>query len=238
MRMAGLAVFGLVVAAPGRPIGCNGPDEVTVQWTFPDGPGDHGVDVLGCLDWDVELTEAYSCDTGSSSRATMAPGWSRCAVRGWRQDGALRVEGPVVRIDPRQASQVVDLGLPAGPIAGMGAQIRSLGGAIRVEQVVPGGPAHRAGIGPGDLILEVDGAQTAGMSSPEFVRVATGSPDTLVSYHVRHRDGRTDALRLLRKRIPANWESASRELWPDELDELSEVPAGSWDVPAVVAPTW
>ncbi|MEZ4238681.1 MAG: PDZ domain-containing protein [Myxococcota bacterium] len=203
MRLAALAMIGAVVVAPGRH-GC-GSDPVAVHWAVPDGPGTRGVDLVGCLDWRVASFEAAAEGGG---RADVVPGWTACGVQGWRQDGALRVVGPVVPIDGGAPSQVLDLGLPWGPIGGIGARIYADGRGIRIDQVVPGGPADQAGLAPGDRITEVGGQPTWGLTTTEFVRASTGEPGTDVELAVRPRGGDGEReVTLSRTRIPADWRS-------------------------------
>jgi S1-C subfamily serine protease len=59
--------------------------------------------------------------------------------------------------------------------------------AMRVERVVPGGPAARAGIGDGDLIVAVDGRAING-SYPLWNAVERGEPGETVSLGVRRPD--------------------------------------------------
>jgi hypothetical protein len=62
--------------------------------------------------------------------------------------------------------------------------------AMRVERVLPGGPAARAGIGVGDLIVAVDGHPISG-SYPVWNAVERGEPGEIVSLGVR-RPGETE----------------------------------------------
>ena len=56
-------------------------------------------------------------------------------------------------------------------------------GRIVVKQVVAGGPAHRAGVKPGDIITQIDGKDTAGSDFREMVsrrlRGKAGAPVTI-----------------------------------------------------------
>jgi C-terminal processing protease CtpA/Prc len=130
-------------------------------------------------------------------------------------DGALLVKGDPVPIESDEPEQQVDLGVPAGAVAGVGARIRALGDGVRVEWVIAGGPADRGGLGPGDLVLEVDGTPTAGISTSDFLRLATGPEGSVVTYRVRFVEGHTDEVRMTRQRIPADWASrrGQGELW-------------------------
>ncbi len=180
--------------------GLGGPDEITVTWSIPEGPGERGVLRVGCQDWDAEL---------SATEATLEAGWRRCGLRAWRKDGRLEVVSPVVWVDDGVAAQHVDFELPAGPIGGLGMEIRALGSAVQVLRVLPDTPAEAVGLRAGDRITEVAGESTAYMGGDRFVWHATGIPGTPVDFTVERRTGehpgcgasRTLQLRALRERI-------------------------------------
>ncbi len=75
-----------------------------------------------------------------------------------------------------------------GKIEGIGAQV-----AVRDEQLmiiapIPDSPAAKAGIRAGDIILEVDGQSTAGMSLAEAVLNIRGPKGTTVNLLILHQD--------------------------------------------------
>jgi carboxyl-terminal processing protease len=76
----------------------------------------------------------------------------------------------------------------------------------KLEQVVTpfrGGPAHRAGLKPGDLFLEVDGRSTAGIdleTLATWVRGPEGTPVTVTVRQPKSQDKRT--YRIIRGVIP------------------------------------
>lgn len=55
-----------------------------------------------------------------------------------------------------------------GAIDGIGIEVRPAGETLEVTRVVPGSPALRDGLAPGDRILEVDGASVAGLTALEL----------------------------------------------------------------------
>ncbi len=57
---------------------------------------------------------------------------------------------------------------------------------LKVLAPLPGSPAYAAGILPGDLILEVDGKATEGMTRDQAVEALQGRPGTQVTLKVRH----------------------------------------------------
>lgn len=75
-----------------------------------------------------------------------------------------------------------------GKFGGIGIQvgIDSDTGRLRVIAPMVGTPAYRGGILAGDLILEIDGHSTEGMSSDKAVEALTGRPGTDVELNVLH----------------------------------------------------
>lgn len=57
---------------------------------------------------------------------------------------------------------------------------------LKVLAPLPGSPAYAAGVLPGDLIIEVDGKVTEGMTRDQAVEALQGRPGTQVTLKVRH----------------------------------------------------
>ena len=62
-----------------------------------------------------------------------------------------------------------------GNFVGLGVELKADNGALLIVRVIPGSPAERAGIGPGDRITAVDGQPTAELSTDEAAALLTGS---------------------------------------------------------------
>lgn len=75
-------------------------------------------------------------------------------------------------------------------------------GNIFVQAVLPGGPADRAGVKTGDVVLSVDGKSAAGMSPAEAAALIVGPAGTAVTLRVRHVMGVEATLTI--KRAPIN----------------------------------
>jgi carboxyl-terminal processing protease len=95
----------------------------------------------------------------------------------------------------------------------------------KLEQVTTpfrGGPAHRAGLKPGDLFLEVDGRSTAGVdleTLASWVRGPEGTPVTVTVRQPKSKDKRT--YRIIRGVIPIETVHGYRlapEGWHYEVD--------------------
>ncbi|HKT58663.1 MAG TPA: S41 family peptidase [Gemmatimonadales bacterium] len=89
-----------------------------------------------------------------------------------------------------------------GDYAGIGVQVDARNGWITVVAPMPGTPGDRAGIRPGDLLVEVDGVSAAGWTMERAVQALRGPVGTTIELAIR-REG-VDAVqrfRLTRERI-------------------------------------
>ncbi len=104
-------------------------------------------------------------------------------------------------MDPQAYRQFreTDLG---GIFTGVGIYIELEAGHPVVVQPIPGSPAHRAGLRPGDQILAVDGQSTERMSLEEVVARIRGPAGTTVRLRLRRGD-RVFDVSLVRARIRA-----------------------------------
>jgi carboxyl-terminal processing protease len=69
---------------------------------------------------------------------------------------------------------------------GVSVEIDERSGQLKILAPLPGSPAYAAGILPGDLIVEVDGKPTEGMTRDKAVEALQGRPGTSVTLKVRH----------------------------------------------------
>ena len=199
------AAFAVIVAASDwagdSGMSCGDPsaarDSVAVSWSIPGGPGSRGIELVGCGDWTSDL------DAGS---ATLGVGWQPCSVRAWRKDGALRVLSQPVRVDGDETSLHISFDdLPRGPIGGVGAEVRAAGAGVRLERILSGTPAERAGMRAGEVVVAVDGRSTQDMSTVRFVRVVTGELHTPVTLRIEDRHGESwRDVTLVRESIPGD----------------------------------
>src|SRR4051794_25175393 len=88
-----------------------------------------------------------------------------------------------------------------GRYGGIGIQVEVDPETERLKVIAPmvGTPAYAAGVLPGDLILEIDGQSTDGMSPDRAVEVLTGRVGTPVKIQVKHEaDNKPETLSMTR----------------------------------------
>lgn len=73
----------------------------------------------------------------------------------------------------------------SGSFSGLGMQVEPADGAVRVVSPIPGGPAERAGVQAGDLIVRIDDQPLAGVALADAVARMRGEPGTAISITVR-----------------------------------------------------
>ena len=89
----------------------------------------------------------------------------------------------------------------SGHLSGIGVVIDARSGTPLVLSVIDGGPAAKAGMKAGDLILSVDGTLTNHQTVAQIVDEVRGPAGTTVDLHVRHRDGSEEDLSMVRADI-------------------------------------
>lgn len=85
---------------------------------------------------------------------------------------------------------------------GIGATVSDRSGAITIVAPFRDSPAEKAGIRPGDIILEVDGVSTEGWTQTQAVQVIRGPSGTQVTLKVKHTDGTIETVTITRGNIP------------------------------------
>ena len=68
----------------------------------------------------------------------------------------------------------------SGKISGIGVRIRSNDRGLQIRDVVPATPARKAGLIPGDVIIEIDGNPLQGLSAAQKDRLIKGKPGSTV----------------------------------------------------------
>ena len=118
------------------------------------------------------------------------------------------IEGMVSALDDPYTSYVgakaYQLNLPGleGEFGGIGARINGDDGQITIVAVLPNTPAAGAGLNAGDVILEVDGKTTSGMSVAEAVLNIRGKKGTTVKLLIQHQGAAGfEEIEIVRARI-------------------------------------
>ncbi len=94
-------------------------------------------------------------------------------------NGALQTLDPhTLLFPPKPASRFTDE--LEGEFFGIGAYLSQEDGVVKIDRVMPGRPAEKAGIRNGDKIVRVDGEKTAGLSLSESVTRIKGPRGTKV----------------------------------------------------------
>src|SRR6266480_211195 len=96
-----------------------------------------------------------------------------------------------------------------GNYAGLGVEVDLRDGWLIVVTPLPGGPAERAGLQPGDRITEIAGKPTKGWTNEEASKMLRGKPGTLVSLKVE-RPGTTAPLEFRLERTTIHQSAVRR----------------------------
>jgi carboxyl-terminal processing protease len=84
---------------------------------------------------------------------------------------------------------------------GVGMQVSTEGGELKVISPILNTPAYRAGIAAGDVIETIDGASAKGMSIDDAVKRMKGKLGTAVDVAIRHIGGGTETFKLKRETV-------------------------------------
>ncbi len=108
-----------------------------------------------------------------------------------------------------------------GSYVGIGAEIEVVDDRLRIISPLEGSPSLDAGVRAGDVVLDIDGTDTLGLSSQECIDLLIGIEGTPVTMKVRHVDGTEESLEVVRRRIETRSVKGFRragEGWDHMLD--------------------
>jgi carboxyl-terminal processing protease len=88
-----------------------------------------------------------------------------------------------------------------GALVGIGVQLKEADGRFLVEAPLPGSPAQKAGLRPGDEILEVDGRPIRGLKTGDVVARVVGPEGTVVKLAIARPDGKEETVEITRRPI-------------------------------------
>jgi carboxyl-terminal processing protease len=139
---------------------------------------------------------------------------SEGAIRGM----LLALEDPYASFLSRQQFELESQDFK-GYFEGIGAQVAMDEGRLTIIAPLPNTPAERAGIRPGDVILEIDGNSTDGITLLEAVTKIRGEKDTTVVLLVLHLN-ETEPVTIGIRRGVIPLESVEFEMLPDGIGYL------------------
>jgi carboxyl-terminal processing protease len=137
------------------------------------------------------------------------------------------IAGMIESLNDRETSYVSPADLKAGALQlsatyqGIGATVSDRSGAIVIVAPFRDSPAEQAGIRSGDVILEVDGEPTDGWTDSLAVERIRGLRGTPVTLKVRHSDGTTEEITIVRGDIDIQsvFDEPNLEVIPGESDK-------------------
>ena len=104
-------------------------------------------------------------------------------------------------LSPREAQLLEERS--KGEYSGIGASLQKKDGGLLITGVFDGSPAKQAGLGPGDLIVAVDGEETNGEAIEASIARIKGKAGTEVTLSVREKGAEDESdITLIRKTIP------------------------------------
>jgi carboxyl-terminal processing protease len=129
--------------------------------------------------WEAwRLVKGRYVDQASASNVTMMRG----AIAGML--ASLGDTGHTTYLTPQEVQRMKES--LAGNFEGIGATITMHGKQPTIMQTIPGSPARKSGLKPGDILLEVGGKPTAGLSLEQLVSRVRGPAGTVVDLRVLH----------------------------------------------------
>jgi hypothetical protein len=111
-----------------------------------------------------------------------------------------------------------------GSFGGIGARLAADQGGQRIVATIPGSPAEKAGLAPGDKIAAIDGNSTRDILLSEACEIIQGDVGTAVTLTVvRRSTGEKETVRLTRSSIDGAAVSKSKqELWNDAFAKICD----------------
>ncbi|MCO4772896.1 MAG: PDZ domain-containing protein [Deltaproteobacteria bacterium] len=140
--------------------------------------------------------------TDQDGKATGRFRAAQFVVTAIRADGMLSSTSDPVTVDATEGGTWnLELVIASEPKAGLGVGIKPHPEGVEVLTVHGGTPAADAGLAKGDVIVAVEGEETAGMPLPDFIAKMTGPVGTKVLFDVVHEDGSEERLQVERALI-------------------------------------
>lgn len=88
-----------------------------------------------------------------------------------------------------------------GRYVGIGAEVNMVDNYLTIVTAMDDSPALEAGVQAGDIVLEIEGTSTMGLTIDQCIEKLMGEPGTPVRIRVRHLDGAEQELSIIRRQI-------------------------------------
>ena len=144
---------------------------------------------------------------------------------------AAAVGDPYTAFLPPQENKEVKDNLN-GRYEGVGAELGIRNNQLTVVSPLDGSPAQKAGVRPGDIILEVDGAETSSMSLSEAVQKIRGPAGTAVRLTLKRGEGEPFEVKITRQQITIksiSWEKKEEGVVYIRIARFGEQTNRDWD---------
>ena len=134
------------------------------------------------------------------------------------------IHGMVSRLDPHSAYLDAEeyealQDATSGEFGGLGVKVQMESGYLRVVSPIDDTPAARAGIQPGDMIIEIDGKPVKGMAMPAAVKAMRGEAGSAIALTIL-RDGQDEPIELNLERADISVASVKSRLLADHYGYL------------------
>jgi len=114
-----------------------------------------------------------------------------------------------------------------GTFSGIGAEIDIHENFLRIAAPLEDSPAWKAGILAGDIVLEIEGKTTEGITTAEAIKRLVGEEGTPVKLKVRHLDGKVADISVVRAKIVVptvkGWVRKDDNHWDYMLDPVNKI---------------
>ena len=102
-----------------------------------------------------------------------------------------------------------------GSFVGLGIELKANDGALLIVKVIPGSPAHRSGVRPGDRIVAVDGQSTHDLTTDQAANLLQGVEHSVVELTLVSPGQKSRPLRVLREHVEVPSVDQAKLLDPD-----------------------